>query len=88
LFISTAMTRMTDQRGLFDVDGPSPELSARGDNPERVKAMVDFEIFRANLEPAVPRSDRARGGRPPYDHVLMFNILVLQPAHTLSDERT
>ena len=50
--------------------------------------MVDFELFRADLERAVPRSDRAKGGRPPFDHVLMFKTLVLQASHNLSDERT
>jgi transposase, IS5 family len=51
-----------------------------------MKAIVDFEMFRADLERAVPRSDR--GGRPPYDHVLMFRVLILQSSHSLSDERT
>ena len=36
----------------------------------------------------VPRSDRSKGGRPPFDHVLMFKTLVLQASHSLSDERT
>jgi IS5 family transposase len=36
----------------------------------------------------VPRSDRAKGGRPPFDHGLMFKVLVLQTRHNLSDERT
>jgi hypothetical protein len=49
--------------------------------------MIDFELFRADLERAVPRSDRAKGGRPPFDHVLMFKTLVLQASHNLSDER-
>ena len=82
------MNRMTDQRGLFDVDGRLRELSAKGDDLERLKLLVSFENFRGDLERAVPRSDRAKGGRPAYDHVLMFKILVLQSAHTLSDERT
>ena len=30
---------------------------------------------------------RLQGGRPPFDHVLMFKILVLQSMHSLSDER-
>ena len=64
------------------------ELSAKGDDLERLKGIVDFEIFRADLERAVPRADRAKGGRPPYDHVLMFKILILQSSHSLSDERT
>ena len=36
----------------------------------------------------MPRSDRSRGGRPPYDQVLMFRVLILQSSHSLSDERT
>ena len=36
----------------------------------------------------MPRSDRAKGGRPPFDHVLMFKALILQVSHNLSDERT
>ncbi len=49
--------------------------------------MVDFEIFRPVLDAALARSDRSRGGRPPYDAVLMFRILVLQALHSLSDEQ-
>ena len=64
------------------------ELSAKGDDLERVNALVDFEAFRSELEQAVPRADRAKGGRPPYDHVLMFRTLILQASHSLSDERT
>ena len=64
------------------------ELSAKGDDLERLNAIVDFEMFGADLERAVPRSDRSRGGRPPYDQVLMFRVLILQSSHSLSDERT
>jgi IS5 family transposase len=53
-----------------------------------VKALIDFELFRAALEGAVPRADRAKGGRPAFDHVLMFKVLILQAMHALSDERT
>jgi len=44
-------------------------------------------VFRPELERAVPRADGARGGRPAFDHVLMFKVLLLQAMHTLSDER-
>jgi IS5 family transposase len=73
--------------GFFDVDERLADLSAKGDDLERVKALVDFEMFRPLLEAAVPRSDRQKGGRPPFDHVLMFKILILQTMHCLSDER-
>jgi len=75
------------QRGLFDVDGRLQELSAKGDVLERLADLVDFEMFRPALEQAVPRSDGSKGGRPAFDHVLMFKILLLQTMHTLSDER-
>ena len=79
---------MRGDPGFFDVDERLKELSAKGDDLERLKAIVDFELFRPDLRRAVPRSDRARGGRPPYDHVLMFKVLILQSSHSLSDERT
>jgi transposase len=48
---------------------------------------VDFEIFRADLDRALGYSDGAQGGRPPFDPVTMFKILVIQAANNLSDER-
>ena len=79
---------MRGQAGFFDVEERLKQLSAKGDNLERLSVVVDFELFRADLERAVPRSDRSKGGRPPFDHVLMFKTLVLQCSHNLSDERT
>jgi hypothetical protein len=79
---------MRAQAGFFHVEERLKQLPAKRDSPERPKVVVDFELFRADLERAVPRSDRAKGGRPPFDHVLMFKTLVLQASHNLSDERT
>lgn len=50
--------------------------------------MVDFALLRGALDAALGRSERAKGGRPPYDAVLMFRILVLQTLYTLSDDAT
>jgi IS5 family transposase len=69
---------MRGQSGFFDVEDRLRELSAKGDALERLSAVVDFERFRADLERAVVRSDRSRGGRPPFDHVLMFKSLPLR----------
>jgi transposase, IS5 family len=74
--------------GFFDVEERLAGLSKKGDDLERLAAVVDFELFRPELERAVPRADRAKGGRPPFDHVLMFKVLVLQTQNNLSDERT
>jgi len=69
---------MARQPGFFDVDDRLGALSAAGDPLERLRAVVDFALFRADLECAVPRSDGSKGGRPADDAVLMFRILVLQ----------
>lgn len=79
---------MAGQPGLFDWDERYAALSAAGDPLERLAAVIDFELFRAELEAALARSDRAKGGRPPYDAVLMFKVLVLQTLYTLSDDQT
>jgi transposase, IS5 family len=78
---------MAGQPGFFDVGNRLRALSAKGDDLERIAALVDFEGFRAELKQAVPRSDGTKGGRPAFDHVLMFKVLLLQAMHALSDER-
>ena len=79
---------MAGQAGFFDVEERLAGLSKKGDDLERLGAVVDFELFRQELEVAVPRADRSKGGRPPFDHVLMFKVLILQTQNNLSDERT
>src|SRR3954451_17185359 len=69
---------MRGQMGFFDVDERLKELSSKGDALERLNAIVDFEAFRPDLARAVPRSDGSKGGRPAFDHVLMWKILILQ----------
>ena len=50
-------------------------------------AAVDFEIFRADLDTALAYADGRKGGRPPYDAVLMFEILIIEAQNNLSDAR-
>src|SRR3974390_378605 len=79
---------MRGQRGLFDVDDRLKRLSDLGDQLEAFRAAVDFEVFRDELNKALAYSDNAQGGRPPFDPVMMFKVLVIQAANNLSDERT
>ena len=78
---------MGRQAGFFDVADRLQQLSAKGDDLERISRLVDFEMFRAELTQAVPRSEGSKGGRPAFDRVLMFKVLLLQAMHSLSDER-
>jgi IS5 family transposase len=77
---------MAGQPGFFDLDERYRALAESGDPLIRLAALIDFEVFRAPLAQALVRSDGSRGGRPPYDLVLMFKILVLQTLYTLSDD--
>jgi IS5 family transposase len=78
---------MRGQPGFFDVDDRLKRLSDLGDQLEAFRSVIDFEIFRPDLVEALDYSDGAQGGRPPFDPVLMFKILVIQAANNLSDER-
>lgn len=78
---------MGDQPGFFDLADRLAGLSKTGDPLERLVTVVDFEIFRPELDRVLRRSDRSKGGWPPTDAVLMFKILVLQALYGLSDEQ-
>ncbi len=79
---------MARPAGFFDVEERLAGVLRKGDDLERLGAVIDFERFRPELERAVPRADRSKGGRPAFDHVLMFKVLILQTQNNLSDERT
>lgn len=76
---------MVGQRGFFDLDERYAALSKAGDPLERLSSVIDFEIFRPELDAVLNRSDGSKGGRPPMDPVLMFKVLVIQALYGLSD---
>ena len=65
-----------------------PERSQHGDPLEVLERTVDFEYFRSWLVEGLGYSDGSKGGRPPFDPMAMFKILILQAQHNLSDART
>lgn len=75
------------QAGFFDVDERLKRVSDLGDPLEVMTEIIDFEGFRPVLDKAWARSDRSKGGRPPFDPVMMLKILILQALNDLSDER-
>src|SRR4051794_14147307 len=79
---------MAVQSGLFDVDDLLRRLSDLRDQLEAVAAAGDFGMFRPELAPALAYSDGSKGGRPPFDPVMIFKLLVIQTVNTLSDGRT
>lgn len=76
------------QRGFFDEDERLQELSAIGDPLEKLNQVINWNIFRPTLTTAMLKEAKGPGGRPPYDYVMMFKILILQRLYNISDAQT
>ena len=75
------------QLGFFDLPDHLKRLSEAGDPLEEMAQVIDFEAFRPTLEGALSYGDGAKGGRPPYDPVAMFKVLILAAQNNVSDGR-
>lgn len=78
----------TRQKSLFDEENRMKKISEIGDPLELLNKVIDWEMFRSTLNKAVVRKENTRkGGRPSYDVVMMFKILVLTRMYNLSDDQ-
>lgn len=76
------------QIGLFDDENRLMELSEMGDPLEIINRVIRWKSFRPIIDKAFRKERKSNAGRPPYEYVLMFKILVLQTMYGLSDEQT
>ncbi len=76
-----------DPQSLFSLSDHLEALGKEGDPLEVLQETVDFEYFRAWLVEGLGYGDGSKGGRPPFDPVMMFKALILQAQHNLSDAR-
>ena len=73
--------------GFWDQDIRLSKLSQLGDPLERLNKGIDFEMFRDLLEEKLTKETQGVGGRPPYDYVMMFKVMILQRYYNLSDDQ-
>ncbi len=78
---------MNHQRGLFDYDYRLEQLSMHGDPLEELDEIVNWNIFRPLLNKCFKKEKKGPGGRPPFDYITMFKIIVLQRLYNLSDNQ-
>ena len=71
----------------FGIKDHFERLSSCGDPLEELSRLIDFEIFRPLLEEALNYGDGRMGGRPAYDPVMMFKVLILASLNNVSDEK-
>ena len=77
-----------EQKGFFDENNRLWELSKLGDPLEKLNVYIAWENIRETLNEALQKEHKGLGGRPPFDYVLMFKILVLQKLYNISDDKT
>lgn len=76
------------QSNFFDLTDRHALLERLGDPLPKIDRVVDWEGFRPTLRRLRLKEDPRKGGRPPFDAVLMFKVLVLQQLYNLSDDQT
>ena len=75
-------------RGLFDYEYQLELINKHQPPLAKLNNVIDWEMFRTPIEEAFHKEAKAPGGRPPFDRLMMFKILILQRYYNLSDEQT
>ena len=76
------------QFGFFDLEQQLAKIYELDDFLPKLNSLIDWELFRPILSKVRKDKDPANGGRPPFDEVLMFKILVLKSTYNLADRKT
>ena len=72
------------QMNFMAEDNRLRKLSKMGDPLERLNKFMDWGIF-APIINGVFNSDYSKGGRPPFDRLMMFKLLILQRIYNIAD---
>jgi len=76
-----------NERGFFDEQFRLDKLTQQNDPLVKLVEEINWEQFRKILTAAFEKEEKGNGGRPPFDYIMMFKILVLQRYYNLSDEQ-
>ncbi|MEI9897582.1 MAG: IS5 family transposase [Chthoniobacter sp.] len=82
--------RQSTGGGLFAAIEHEQAVASKTTGILKLREVIDWERFRPLLEElsGYAQRDWSKGGKPPFDPVLMFKVLVLQKFHGLSDDAT
>jgi hypothetical protein len=78
------MLHIYSQPSFFDVEHQLDKIHAINDFLVRLNTLINWSIFLAPLSTIRLQRDPSRGGRPPFDSLLMLKILILKTLYNLS----
>jgi len=75
--------------GLFDDHFLLETLSKLGDPLQKLNKFINWEIFESPMNEAFKNEDRdlSKGGRPPFNRLMLFKALIIQSLYNLSDDQ-
>jgi IS5 family transposase len=73
-------------KSMFDEDNKLYQIDKLGDPLIQLSRQIKWESFRESIESIFPTYEPAKGGRPNFDRLMMFKILILQRYYDLSDD--
>jgi IS5 family transposase len=75
--------------GLFDDHFLFEKLTKLGDPLEKLNKYIDWNIFKSPINESFKDelTDKVKGGRPPFDKLIMFKALLIQSFYNLSDDQ-
>jgi len=74
------------QMSLFDYSDRLQELDRNKDPLVLLDSLIPWDEFRSKLETVRSKNRKSKAGRPPFDVVLMFKILIIQSLYNLADD--
>jgi len=61
--------------GFFDFEFKMDDIKKHQPPLQKLNKVIDWEIFRPMLESALLNKSKEKGGRPPFDKILMLRSL-------------
>ena len=75
--------------GLFDDHFLMEKLTKLGDPLRKLDKFIKWKIFESPINEAFKNEDRdlSKGGRPPFNRLILFKALIIQSLYNLSDDQ-
>ena len=75
--------------GLFDDHFLMEKLTKLGDPLRKLDKFINWKIFESPINEAFKNEDRdlSKGGRPPFNRLILFKALIIQSLYNLSDDQ-